>query len=92
MLKIIWNEQKRLANITNHKVDFIEASEIFSDSLAVILPDDEHSVYEKRFYITGETYSGKLLVVFYTEREDTIRIISARKPTKKEKTDYEETS
>jgi uncharacterized DUF497 family protein len=50
MLKIIWNEQKRLANITNHKVDFIEAAEIFSDSLAVILPDDEHSEFMKNVF------------------------------------------
>jgi uncharacterized protein len=89
-MQIVWDEKKRRINIAKHKIDFYQAAEVFSDSLAIIWNDDSHSINEQRLYIIGETSFGNLVVVFYTERVSEIRIISARKPTKLEIKTYEE--
>ncbi len=59
-------------------------------ALALIVPDDEHSTYEQRFHIIGESSWGKIIVISYHEHGDTIRIISARKPTRIEQSTYQE--
>jgi uncharacterized DUF497 family protein len=85
-----WNPQKAESNLTNHQVDFAEAETVFGDPLAKIFDDDEHSAEEKREIIIGHSLDGRLLIVIFTEREnDTIRIISARLATPKERRDYE---
>lgn len=90
-IKIEWDENKNLLNQKNHEgITFEEAATVFEDPLALIVPDDEHSDYEQRFHIIGESSWGKLLVISYHERGETIRIISARKPTRQEQKDYEE--
>ncbi len=92
-MKIVWDEKKNKLNIKNHEgVDFWQAAGVFADDLAIVWNDSGHSFEERRFYIIGENSLGKLLVVFYTERDNEIRIISARKPTKKERKQYEEGS
>ena len=55
---------------------------------ALIAPDPEHSIGEEREWIMGESSNGKLLVVVYTQTGETIRIISARLATKRERKQY----
>jgi uncharacterized DUF497 family protein len=85
-----WNPEKAELNLKKHEVDFSEAETVFGDPLAKIFYDDEHSFDEKREIIIGQSVQNRLLVVSFTEREnDTIRIISARVATPKERRDYE---
>jgi uncharacterized protein len=88
---IVWDKKKNKSNHTKHKIDFAEAGTVFFDSLALTVNDAEHSWYEYRFITIGQTVTNKLIVVFYTETDDEIRIISARKPTRIERLSYEET-
>ncbi|MGI8554888.1 MAG: BrnT family toxin [Pyrinomonadaceae bacterium] len=90
MKNILWDDIKNKANIKKHKVSFEDAATIFFDSLAVTVSDNEHSFYEFRFVTIGENEAGKLLVVFHTETKTEIGIISARKPTRTERKDYEQ--
>ena len=84
-----WNPEKAELNLKKHEVDFSEAETVFGDPLAKIF-DDEHSFDEKREIIIGQSVQNRLLVTSFTEREnDTIRIISARAATRKERRDYE---
>lgn len=90
MKNIVWDKRKNQANIKKHKVNFEDAATVFFDSLSITVPDEEHSFYEYRFVTIGESEAGKLLVVFHTETKNEIRIISARKPTKTERKNYEQ--
>jgi uncharacterized DUF497 family protein len=56
---------------------------------ALTIDDPSHSDYEKRLVLIGTSYKNRILVVIHTERNDKIRIISARKATKKERENYE---
>ncbi|HFB52075.1 MAG TPA: BrnT family toxin [Anaerolineae bacterium] len=85
-----WNREKAKRNIKKHGVDFEEALTVFSDPLAAIFFDEEHSIDENREIIIGHSVKNRLLLVSFTERDDAIRIISARVATKKERKDYEE--
>jgi len=84
-----WDENKELLNINKHKFSFTEASEAFYDYFAIIFDDIEHSQIEKREILIGYTKSYKLIVVIFTERNNKIRIISARKATKIEQKYHE---
>jgi uncharacterized DUF497 family protein len=57
--------------------------------LSLTIPDPEHSLSEKRYITVGRAFSGKLLVVVHTERGDNIRIISARRASRRERKFYE---
>jgi len=72
-----------------HRVSFEEAETVFEDDFTVTIIDDAHSFDEKRFVTIGESLAGRLLIVSHTFDEEKIRIISARKPTKTERKDYE---
>jgi uncharacterized protein len=86
-----WDHQKATSNLTKHSVSFEEASTVFDNPLAAIFDDKAHSADELREVIIGHSAQGRLLVVIFTERvERTIRIISARRATKREQHDYEE--
>ena len=86
-----WDKAKAAANYKKHKVSFDEASTVFSDPLARIFVDSEHSVGERREIIAGHSILNRLLLVYFTEREtNVIRIFSARQATKRECQDYEE--
>jgi len=89
-MKIIWDEKKNQTNIVNHKVSFQEAETVFYDPNAKIIHDPDHSAEEDRFIILGLSKLLNLLVVCHCYREDDeiIRIITARKATKKEKKEY----
>ncbi|MBA3323282.1 MAG: BrnT family toxin [Pyrinomonadaceae bacterium] len=85
-----WDDEKAKTNKREHPgVTFEEASSVFDDPLALTIDDPDHSVLEYRFLTLGESDVGRLLIVSYTERKRIIHIISARKPTRKERRDYE---
>jgi uncharacterized DUF497 family protein len=85
-----WDFNKEKINRKKHQISFKEASTVWTDPLALIAPDPEHSLTEEREWIIGESYQCRLLVVVYTMRGDIIRIISARLATKTEKKQYEQ--
>jgi uncharacterized DUF497 family protein len=85
-----WNENKARANFTKHRVSFEEAKTVFVDPFYVDFYDPDHSDAEERYVIIGESQQGRLLVVSYTERQQKIRLISAREATRREKDAYEE--
>ncbi len=85
-----WDPKKAKINITQHGISFDEASTIFRDTMSVTITDPLHSQDEERFVLLGYSCKNRLLVVIHTEREDRIRIISARPATKKERLRYEE--
>ncbi|HXX22403.1 MAG TPA: BrnT family toxin [Terriglobia bacterium] len=85
-----WDYKKAASNISKHRVSFVEALTVFGDPLARIFDDQDHSLDEKREIIIGHSSRGRLLVVCFTEREGSVRIISARTATKIERRDYEE--
>ncbi len=90
MLIFEWDTEKAKKSIQNHKVSFDEASTVFSDPLSLTIHDPLHSEDEDRFVIIGNSYNNRVLLVVHVERGDRIRIISARKATRKEKKQYEE--
>lgn len=89
-LKFEWNSKKAILNMKTHAVSFEEAKTVFYDPLALIFYDEVHSRYEIREIIIGYSVKNRLLLVYFTERKNAIRIFSARKATKKERKDYEE--
>ena len=89
MLIFKWDLKKAKTNLEKHGVSFEEASTAFKDTLSLIIDDPLHSSDEKRLVLIGMSYNNRILVVVHTERGDNIRIISARKATKKERKYYE---
>jgi hypothetical protein len=85
-----WDPAKDKKNLRKHGVSFKEASSVFYDALAVTGADPDHSEDEERMVTFGVSSSGRLLVVAHTERDDAIRIISARAATSHERKIYEE--
>lgn len=85
-----WDEKKAVRNLSVHGVPFDEAKTAFDDPLFLIAVDPEHSIDERRYVIMGESNVGRLLVIAYTERAQTIRLISARLATRKERQSYEQ--
>ena len=90
MVKFEWHPNKATANLKRHQVSFEEAQTVFYDDFAVQFFDDAHSDEEDRFLMLGMSVHSKLLIVCHGEREDgeVIRIISARKATKRESAFY----
>jgi uncharacterized DUF497 family protein len=89
MLIFEWDFKKAKTNIEKHGVSFEEASTAFRDPLSLTIDDPLHSRDEERLVLIGISYNNHLLVIVHTERGDNIRIISARKATKKERKYYE---
>lgn len=89
-LRFEWDEDKAKSNLKKHKVSFEEAKTVFHDENARLIPDPEHSEEEDRFILMGLSTGVKMLVVChcYRESEQVIRIISARKATKREMSFY----
>ena len=82
-----WDDDKARINLDQHKIDFDDAKLVFRDSGVLDDPDDTMDYGEDRFRAVGFV-NGRLIAVFYTERDERIRIISARKATRKEHADY----
>ena len=89
MLIFEWDPQKAKSNLEKHGVSFEEASTAFQDTLSLTIDDPLHSIDEERLILIGMSQKNTVLVVVHTERGDNIRIISARKATKKERKSYE---
>ena len=91
MIEFEWNKNKAETNKKKHGVSFSEATAVFGDPLELTIEDSVHSSGEYRFLSIGRSSTGNILVVSYTEREQNlIRIISARKATKRELKYYEQ--
>jgi uncharacterized protein len=88
-VRVEWDARKAAANLRKHGVSFVEASGVFVDLLSVIGNDPDHSIDQRRYVTFGVSSSGRLLVVAHAERDDAIRIISARKATRAERKLYE---
>jgi uncharacterized DUF497 family protein len=85
-----WDPAKAAANLKRHRVSFHEAAAILDDPLSTTFPDEAHSEEEARFVTIGVSRRETILVVAHTERNDTIRIISARQATRREREFYEQ--
>ncbi len=83
-----WDDDKATANLRKHGIDFADAVSVFSDDLAITIPDERFD--EERFITVGMDAFGRVLVVVYTWRGNEIRLISARKATRRERKQYEE--
>ncbi len=83
-----WDGDKAAANLRKHGIDFADAVSVFADDLAITIPDERFE--EDRFITMGMDAFGRVLVVVYTWRGDEIRVISARKATRREREEYEE--
>lgn len=90
MLLFEWDTDKAKKNIKIHGVSFDEASTAFKDDLSLTIYDPLHSEEEDRLILIGNSCKNRLLVIVHIEIGDKIRIISARKTTKKERKQYEE--
>lgn len=84
-----WDPEKAAANIKRRRISFSEAASVLEDPLSTTFPDEAHSQEEMRFLTIGASRRGRILVVAHTERHDTVRIISARRATRREREFYE---
>ncbi len=88
-MRFEWNEDKARANIAKHGISFETASRVFSDMNRVEFFDKKHSKYERRYIAIGMVDEVVYLInVVFTERDESIRIISARKATSEERRLY----
>lgn len=85
-----WDAAKARKNIAEHEVSFEEASTVFDDPFFLIVKDPDHSVREQRYIIIGESDERRYLLVSFTERSKTTRIISARELDSRERKSYEQ--
>ena len=88
-----WDVQKAIANFDKHAISFEEAATAFADPEGLHLEDRQHSKKELRFYRIGESSNRRILIVVFTVRKvsddkETIRIISARQASRKERQAY----
>ena len=81
-----WDPNKAVANLRKHGVRFAEAVTVFQDDAMLTMPDENPE--EERFAAIGTGSLGRILVVIYTTRGDRVRIVSARKATRKERAEY----
>lgn len=88
--KFDWDLEKARTNAQKHRVTFEEAMSAFRDPLSLTASDTSHSDWEDRLVLLGLSDRNRLLVVVYVEREDTLRLISARVADAHERREYEE--
>ena len=89
-MKFEWDPRKADSNLKKHGVSFQEAASVLGDTLSITYYDPDHSAREHRFITVGTARAGRVLIVAHTDRGDNIRIISARKTTRRERRYYEE--
>jgi uncharacterized DUF497 family protein len=85
-----WDPAKAAENLKKHGVSFDEAASVFGDPLALTFEDPDHSASEERLITFGESIQRRLLVISHIPRPSRIRIISARRITRRERKIYEE--
>jgi hypothetical protein len=90
-LRFEWDDRKNAANRRKHGISFEEAETVFADERALLIDDPDHSEDEDRFILLGLSSALRTLVVChcYRRRSEVIRIISARKANRSERTEYE---
>lgn len=86
MISFEWDENKRLANLRKHGIDFADVPSVF-DGGTVMVEDDRYNYGERRF-VTFGLLGGRSIAVVHTESDDLIGVISARKATKYEQRTY----
>jgi uncharacterized DUF497 family protein len=84
------DSSKAASNLKKHRVAFTEAATVFLDPLALTYQDPDHSEGERRYITLGESTRGRVILVAHLDRGDRIRIISARRATRKEAHEYGE--
>ncbi|MBI1820151.1 MAG: BrnT family toxin [Nitrospirae bacterium] len=92
VIEFEWDERKNESNRKKHRIWFEEAQQVFDDPNGLVFYDEDHSNHEDRFLLLGLSGSARVLVIVFCERNkrEIVRIISARKATKKEIKSYEE--
>ena len=90
-IRFEWDPKKAEVNLRKHKVSFEDAQSVFSDEMALLIDDPDHSEDEDRFVLLGLSQSLRLLVVVHCYRAEgqIIRIISARKADTDERSIYQ---
>lgn len=88
VMKIMWDPKKAESNFRKHKIRFSDAESVLFDPMALTV-EDQIIDQEKRFLSVGSDVIGRILVIVYAYDRDTIRLISARKATSKERKYYE---
>ncbi|HWW74507.1 MAG TPA: BrnT family toxin [Pyrinomonadaceae bacterium] len=89
-MRFEWDVNKAGGNLAKHGVSFEAAATVFGDALSDTFDDPDHSAEELRFIIVGVSGRGRILVAAHTDDGETVRIISAREPTRVERVFYEE--
>jgi uncharacterized protein len=84
-----WDPGKGTLNLRKHGVSFTEAATIFGDPLSATVADPDHSAEEERFITVAMSVEMRVLIVAHTDRDNRIRIISARALTRAEREAYE---
>ena len=88
-MRFEWDHDKAASNLSKHGVSFEEAVTVFYDPLAATFQDPDHSRGEHRFLTVGYSSTSRLLVVCHTERRGSVRVISARRATRRERNRHE---
>jgi hypothetical protein len=86
-MRVEWHPAKAKSNLAKHGISFSDAETVFDDEFSISIPD-AGLVSEVRFVVVGVDAMGRILVVSYTYRQDSIRIISARRATQSERKEY----
>ena len=87
-MKYQWDKTKAASNLQKHGIEFADAVSVFSDELAITIPDNRFD--EERFVTIGTDVFGRILVIVFTWRSEDIRLISARLAERRERKQYEE--
>ena len=87
-MKYQWDKNKATSNLKKHGIEFADAVSVFSDELAITIPDNRFD--EERFVTIGMDGFGRILVIVFTWRSEDIRLISARLAERRERKQYEE--
>ena len=87
-MKYQWDKTKAASNLQKHGIEFADAVSVFSDELAITIPDNRFD--EERFVTIGMDGFGRILVIVFTWRSEEIRLISARLAERRERKQYEE--
>ena len=87
-----WDPAKARRNRRKHRISFEEVVTVFGDPFALTFLDPDHSLSENRLITIGSSRAGRVLFLAHADRNDTVRIISARKATPREREQYEKTN
>ena len=88
-MRVVWDPRKARANLLDHGISFSDAEGALFDPMA-LTREDESSIAERRFVSIARDHLDRLVVAVYTYRGQTIRLISARRATRKEALQYAE--